>query len=77
MKLQFDLKDVYSDHLREGYFDEYFGYNCVDLDFVPGKLGQDVEVKVFKALKKQDLYPFKERFLDPNDLEIERGTTAL
>jgi len=57
------LRDIYSDLKREGYFDEYFGFRCVDEGFVPGILGPDIEAKVFRALKKEGLYPFYEKFL--------------
>ena len=64
------IRDVYSDLQREGYFDENFGFHCVDLDYVPGKLGQDVESKVFRALKKQNLYPFYEKFLEYSEDDL-------
>ena len=57
------IQDIYFDLRREGYFDEYFGFNCVDLGFLYGKLGQDIEAKIFRALKKDNLYPFEDKFL--------------
>ena len=47
------IRDIYLDFRKQGYFDEYFGFTCVDLDFIPGKLGEAVEAKVFRALKNQ------------------------
>lgn len=57
------LKDIYTDFRREGYFDEYFGFYCIDSEYVPGKLGPEIEAKVFRALKKESLYPFDGKFL--------------
>ena len=64
------IRDIYLDFIKQGYFDEYFGFTCVDLDFIPGKLGEAVEAKVFRALKKDHLYPFKDRFLEYSEDDL-------
>lgn len=47
-------------HLEsEGYFQEDFGYPCVDAEggFVPGELGADIENEVELSLFKSNLWP--------------------
>ena len=34
--------NLYARLEQEGYFQEYFGYFCVDAGFVPGKIGEDI-----------------------------------
>ena len=64
------IRDIYTDYKREGYFDEYFGFYCVDMDQVAGKLGSDIEAKVFRALKKDNLYPFENNFLEYSEDDL-------
>jgi hypothetical protein len=64
------IRDSYLDYRREGFFDEYFGFNCVDQEYVSGKLGVDVEAKVFRALKKDNLYPFETKFLEYSEDDL-------
>ncbi|MEK0337472.1 MAG: hypothetical protein QQN41_08580 [Nitrosopumilus sp.] len=64
------IRDIYLDFRREGFFDEYLGFSCVDQDFVSGKLGEDVEAKVFRALKKDNLYPFEDKFLEYSENDL-------
>ncbi|MGE5353684.1 MAG: hypothetical protein ACM3P0_16480, partial [Acidobacteriota bacterium] len=58
------LKDTYLKFRRDGYFDEYFGFNCVDNGDIPGKLGNDIEAQIFRALKKDNIYPFEDHFME-------------
>lgn len=58
------LKDIYTEFSKDGFFDEYFGFSCVDSQYYYGKLGDNISAKVFRALKKDGLYPFEEKFLD-------------
>ena len=46
----------------EGYFQEYFGYYCVDGGDIPGKLGSDLEGHFLRALRKIDVWPIDERY---------------
>ena len=46
----------------EGYFQEYFGYYCVDGGDIPGKLGSDLEAHFLRALRKIDIWPIDERY---------------
>ncbi len=56
-----DLKrlflSLYSQLDTEGYFQEYFGCECVDAGFVPGRLGNDLEAELLLALRKPRLWP--------------------
>lgn len=41
-----------------GYFQEHFGYCCVDAGNVAGKLGSDVASEMIFHLRKENLWPF-------------------
>jgi len=41
----------------EGYFQESFGYECVDNGFVPGLLGTDLQSELLLKLRKPELWP--------------------
>ncbi len=43
-----------------GYFQEAFGYECVDAGNVSGTLGTDIEAQVLLAVRKQGLWPIIE-----------------
>ena len=45
----------------EGYFQEAFGYVCVDSGFTPGSLGKDIEAVLLLELRKPNLLPFRSR----------------
>ena len=50
------------DRLSENdYLQEYFGYECVDAGFVPGKLGANIDLEMFRALRKRGLWPVPEK----------------
>lgn len=40
-----------------GYFQEHFGYSCVDAGDVPGKLGSDIPAVMLFHLRKENLWP--------------------
>lgn len=42
---------------KEGYFQQDFGFNCVDAGFIPGTLSQDLEGFLVLELMKSNLYP--------------------
>jgi hypothetical protein len=48
---------VYCDFNRKGYFQEAFGYNCVDAGDVDGIIGPDNEAYIFFKLRKDNLWP--------------------
>lgn len=43
------------------YFDEAFGFNCVDAGWAPGTTGQQPEVYFLRHLRKPNLWPIKEK----------------
>lgn len=53
-----------------GYFQEHFGYACVDAGDVPGKLGSDIAAEMLFNLRKENLWPFYTYFehYDEDDL---------
>jgi hypothetical protein len=55
--------DVYKILEDEGYFQEAFGYCCIDAGDVPGTLGTDIEAQILIHLRKTDLWPIHEKGL--------------
>lgn len=49
--------NLYSEFVRDGYFDENFGYDCVDQGHIDGVLGPNVEDKMFNAILMENLWP--------------------
>jgi hypothetical protein len=43
----------------EGYFQQAFGFECVDAGFTPGAVGKDIEGYVLLELRKSNLVPFR------------------
>lgn len=43
------------------YFQEAFGYECVDAGFVQGTLGEDFEGAILIAIRKENLWPIRDR----------------
>jgi hypothetical protein len=56
------IYSVYSRLNDAGFFQEHFGYYCVDQGEVPGKLGADPGAVMLFKLRKQHLWPFPEKF---------------
>lgn len=54
---------VYDQLREEGYFDEAFGYTCVDSGFIAGKL-RDIELEILLAVRKRELWPINKRAAD-------------
>jgi hypothetical protein len=55
------FQDVYKLFLRDDYFQEAFGYECVDAGKIPGKLGEDIEAQMFRILRKLNLWPIQDK----------------
>lgn len=51
------FKPIYTYFDYEGYFQESFGFECVDAGFTPGNLGHDMEGALLLALRKSNLWP--------------------
>ncbi|MBI5650802.1 MAG: hypothetical protein HZC40_10235 [Chloroflexi bacterium] len=58
------FRELYLKFSRKEYFQESFGYNCVDAGDVPGLLGGDVESELFRILRKSDLWPIPNKCLE-------------
>lgn len=43
----------------DGYFQEMFGFECVDAGEIPGSVGRDIEAFFFRKLRKQGLWPIE------------------
>lgn len=50
---------IFVDFQTKGYFDEYFGDNCVDAGYTPGKAGANLKNYALRKLRK-DIWPFDE-----------------
>ena len=59
--LQRLLRDLYLSFLERCYFQEAFGYDCVDEGQVAGSLGTDIEAQIFLSLRKSDLWPIQDK----------------
>lgn len=53
--------DLYIRFCDEGYFQEYFGYECIDEGYVPGRLGVHLEAEIYRLLRKDDLWPVSKK----------------
>lgn len=55
---------IYEEFERRQYFDEYFGKRCPDAEngVIPGNAGSDVEAYVLRKLRKDNLWPIKEKY---------------
>lgn len=52
------VESTYSKYVRNGYFQESLGYECVDTGVIPGYMGEDVELYALVRLKKPSIFPF-------------------
>ncbi len=64
------FKDLYTQYQTEGFFQEYFGYWCIDEGDKPGKLGSDIEFQLLKKLRKPDLWPIKDKFTEYSEDDV-------
>jgi len=55
------FRDSYLIFSTKEYFQEAFGYSCVDAGDVPGTLGSDIQAQMFRKLRKPDLWPIHEK----------------
>ena len=60
---------VYARLVQDGYFDESFGFTCVDDGFLPGKV-RDPDLEILLSIRKKDLWPVDEKasFYEEDDL---------
>jgi len=57
------FRDIYRKFLGKYYFQQAFGYICVDAGEVPGSLGSEIEAQMFRKLRKPNLWPIDEKYL--------------
>jgi hypothetical protein len=53
--------ELYRDFNRRDYFQEAFGYSCVDAGEVSGNLGKDIEAQILRLVRKPDMWPIFEK----------------
>lgn len=51
------VASIHRQFQNRDYFQESFGYECVDVGDVPGTLGEDVEGVMLVLLRKEDIWP--------------------
>jgi len=64
------FKDLVHKFQNDCYFQEAFGYECVDEGSVPGTLGTEIEAQVFKKLKKTNLWPIQRKYEDYSEDDL-------
>ncbi len=57
------FKDCFKVFFDRYYFQEAFGYSCVDAGTVSGTLGSDIEAQMFRRLRKTNLWPVSTKCL--------------
>jgi hypothetical protein len=57
------FRELYVSYVDKGYFQEAFGYYCVDDGDIPGTLGSDIEAQMFLQIRKPGLSPIHEQCL--------------
>ncbi len=55
---------TYSSFNKKDYFQEAFGFYCVDVGYISGYVGDDIETFIFKKLRKQQLWPLSSMYSD-------------
>jgi hypothetical protein len=64
------LYATYGQLAEAGYFQQHFGYSCVDSGDVPGKLGGDIGSALLFHLRRDSLWPFPEKFAGLSEDEL-------
>jgi len=61
---------AYKGFLQKDYFQEAFGYHCVDVGDVDGELGPDIEAYMFRILRKSNLWPIQDEFMEYSEDDL-------
>lgn len=61
---------IFVDFETRFYFQEAFGYDCVDAGRVPGKMGIDVGVFFIRRLRKPTLWPIREKYKEYSEDDL-------
>ncbi|MDO9067478.1 MAG: hypothetical protein Q7W05_03365 [Deltaproteobacteria bacterium] len=60
---------LYGQLAASGYFDEAFGFFCVDADHIPGKVA-DVEFDILMKLRKKQVWPIVQYHVDYSEDDL-------
>ena len=60
---------LYNELLAEGYFDEAFGFECIDLGFCKGNI-RDIEFEILMSIRKHNLYPINEHIYSYSQCDL-------
>ena len=55
------IQAIFDDFEQRGYFQEMFGFTCVDAGYISGKAGLDISAFCLRRLRKLDLWPIREK----------------
>lgn len=58
------FRDTYNSFDERGYFQEAFGYFCIDNGEVAGSLGNDIEAQMLRRLRTENLWPIRDKCLE-------------
>lgn len=64
------FRDLYLVFDNRCYFQEAFGYHCVDAGDVSGALGVDIEAQIFRRIRKHWLWPIAEKCHDYSEEDV-------
>lgn len=66
--LNIAIKALVDDFFNRGYFQEYYGYFCVDAGEVPGKAGTDISNFIFRKIRRRLTWPLVFESFDEDTL---------
>lgn len=64
------FRNVYNNFIDKYYFQEAFGYFCVDDGKKQGELGIDLELSINRKLRKTNWYPIEDKCLDYSEDDL-------
>jgi hypothetical protein len=62
------IKSIFNDFENRNYFQEYYGYYCVDAGYVNGKAGIDISNFIFRKIRRQIKWPLEFDVFDEDTL---------
>lgn len=64
------FRDLFLYFWNRQYFQEAFGYYCVDAGEVQGRLGSDIEAQLFLIFRKSNLWPIESKCLSYSEDDL-------
>ena len=61
---------IYQEFLRQGYFQQAYGFDCVDAGRIYGTLGSDISVFFYRKLKKRDIWPIEDMIAQYSESDL-------